>query len=119
MVFLSLPTNQTVIEGGDANFTCSVTVNGNPDPVSWKLRGGEGNIDQRLAVSTTIVPGVDSVEVTGPLRSPIILRNVSRSLDGLFVSCIGEDAQGILVEQTGPPAVLNVCANCEFFATFQ
>ena len=108
-----------MIEGGDANFACSVTVNGNPDPVSWQLRGGEGNIDLRVAVNTTIVPGVDSVEVTGSLRSPIILRNVSTSLDGLFVSCIGKNAQGILVEQTDPPAVLNVYAICEFFATLQ
>ena len=100
-------------EGGDASFSCSVTVNGNPDPVSWQLRGGEGNIDQRVAVSTTIVPGVDSVEVTGSFRSPIILRNVSSSLDGLFVSCIGENAQGILLEQTDPPAVLGVL--CELF----
>ena len=100
-------------EGGDVNFTCSVIFNGNPEIVIWQLRGGEGNIDQIVQVNTTAIPGVESVEVTGSLRSPIILRNVSRSLDGLFVSCIGENAQGILVEQTDPPAVLGVL--CELF----
>ena len=113
LVFVTLPTNQTVTEGGDAIFTCSVTVGDNPNPVSWQLRGGEGNIDQTVAVNTTDIPGVDSVVVTGSLRSPIILRNVSSSLDSLFVSCIGENAQGFLIEQTGPPAVLDIL--CELF----
>ena len=100
-------------EGGDASFTCSVTLNNNPDPVNWQLRGGEGNIDQIVQLSTADIPGVESVEVTGLLRSPITLRNVSSSLDGLFVSCLGENAQGTLVEQTDPPAVLGVL--CELF----
>ena len=100
-------------EGGDASFTCNITFNGNPEIVIWQLRGGEGNIDQRVQLNTTNVPGVDSVEVSGSLRSPIILRNVSSSLDSLFVSCIGENAQGFLIEQTGPPAVLDIL--CELF----
>lgn len=115
-MFVTLPINQTVTEGGDVSFACSVTLNGNPDPVSWQLRGGEGGIDQRVQLNTTNIAGVESVEVIGSFRSPIILRKVSRSLDGLFVSCIGENARGILVEQTDPPAVLNVF--CELFVTF-
>ena len=115
LVFVSLPANMTVIEGEDANFTCSTTVNGNPDPVQWRLMGGEDNIDQRVQLSTANVPGVNSVTVSGPLRSPLILTNVSRLLDGLFVFCLGEDQQGRIIEQPGPPAVLGVF--CEFLLT--
>ena len=111
-MFVTLPTNQTVTEGGDVNFTCSVTVGGTPDPVRWQLRGGEGNIDQRVQLSTADIPGVISVVVIGSLRSPIMFRNVSRSLDSLFVSCLGENAQGMTVEQSDPPAALSVF--CEF-----
>lgn len=111
-MFVSFPANKTVIEGEDANFTCSVTFNGSPDPVQWRLRGGEDNIDQRVQLSTADIPGVESVVVTGPLRSPIILNNVSRSIDGLFVICLGENQQGMLIEQPDPPAVLGVF--CEF-----
>lgn len=115
LVFVSHPANKTVIEGEDANFTCSTTVNGNPDPVQWRLMGGEDNIDQRVQLSTANVPGVSSVTVSGPLRSPLILTNVSRLLDGLFVFCLGEDQIGRIIEQTGPPAVLGVF--CEFLLT--
>ena len=111
LVFVSLPANRTVVEGGDVSFTCSVTVNGNPDPVIWQLRGGEDNIDQRI-ISMLNIPGLQSVELTGPLRSPIILNNVSRSLDGLLVFCLGENQAGMIIEQPGPPAVLGVF--CEF-----
>ena len=113
-MFVTLPTNQTVTEGGDVNFTCNAALSGIPDPVRWQLRGGEENIDQRVQLSTTDIPGVESVVVIGLLRSPIMFRNVSRSLDGLFVSCLGEDAQGKTVEQTDPSAVLSVF--CEFSA---
>ena len=113
-MFVTLPTNQTVTEGGDVNFTCSAALSGTPDPVRWQLRGGEGNIDQRVQLSTTDIPGVESVEVIGLLRSPIMFRNVSRSLDSLSVSCLGEDAQGKTVEQSDPPAALSVF--CEFSA---
>lgn len=116
LVFVSLPANKTVTEGDDANFTCSVTFNGNPDPVNWRLRGGEDNIDQRVQLSTADIPGVERVVVAGPLRSPIVLNNVSRSLDGLFVSCLGENQQGMLIEQADPPAVLGVI--CEFLVIF-
>ena len=112
LVFVSLPANRTVVEGGDVSFTCSVTVNGNPDPVQWQLRGGEDNIDQRIQLIPANLPGLQSVELTGPHRSPIILNNVSRSLDGLFVSCVGENQAGTIIEQPGPPAVLGVF--CEF-----
>ena len=114
LVFVTLPTNQTVTEGGDVNFTCSTALSGIPDPVQWQLRGGEGNIDERLQVSTANIPGVESIIIAGGLRSPITFRNVSRSLDSLFVSCLGEDAQGRIVEQSDPPAVLSVL--CEFSA---
>ena len=112
LVFVSLPANRTVVEGEDANFTCSVTVNGNPDPVQWRLRGGEDNIDQRIAIMAANNPGLQSVELTLPHRSPITLNNVSRSLDGLFVSCLGENQAGMIIEQPDPPAVLGVF--CEF-----
>lgn len=115
LVFVSLPANKTVIEGEDANFTCSTTVNGNPDPTQWRLMGGEDNIDQRVQLSTTNIPGVNSATVSGPLRSPLILTNVSRLLDGLFVFCLGEDQQGRIIEQPDPPAVLGVF--CEFLLT--
>ena len=114
LVFVSLPANRTVVEGEDASFTCSVTVNGNPEPVLWQLRGGEDNIDQRIQFMAANIPGLQSVELTGPYRSPIILNNVSRSLDGLFVSCLGENQAGMIIEQPAPPAVLGVF--CEFSA---
>lgn len=112
LVFVSLPANRTVVEGGDVSFTCSVTVNGSPDPVQWRLRGGEDNIDQRIQVMRTDIPGLQSVELTGPHRSPIILNNVSRSLDSLLVFCLGENQAGMIIEQPTPPAVLGVF--CEF-----
>ena len=111
LVFASLPANRTV-EGGDVSFTCSLTVNGSLDPVKWQLRGGEDNIDQRIQFMAANIPGLQSVELTGPRRSPIILNNVSRSLDSLLVSCLGENQLGMIIEQPDPPVVLGVF--CEF-----
>ena len=84
-------------------------------PHNGGLMGGEDNIDQRIQLSTTNIPGVNSATVSGPLRSPLILTNVSRLLDGLFVFCLGEDQQGRIIEQPDPPAVLGVF--CEFLLT--
>ena len=46
-------------EGGDASFACSLTLSGTPDPVQWQLRGGEGNIDERLQLSADATPYIE------------------------------------------------------------
>ena len=112
LVFTSLPVNKTVVEGGDASFMCNATLNNTPTPIHWLLGGGEYNIiNQTVQLNTTNISGVEHVVVTEPLGSPLILNNVSRSLDRLFVSCLGKNQQGG-IDQDGPPAVLGVI--CKF-----
>ncbi len=89
IVFDTLPVNQTVVEGGDATFACSGTVDGTSQPTRYRIRSGVtvlqsvgGNISALSAVD-----GIEAALVFGDFNSQVLLRNITREANGYTVSC--------------------------------
>ena len=87
IVFDTLPINQTVVEGGDATFTCSGTVDGTTQPTRFKIRSGV-TVLQTVATNLSdlaTVSGVDAAFVFGDFNSQ--LRGIMREANGYTVTC--------------------------------
>ena len=89
IVFNSLPVNQTVVEGGDATFSCSGTVDGTAQPTRYRIRSGVtvlqsvgGNISDLVTVS-----GIDAALLFGDFNSQLLLKGITREANGYTVTC--------------------------------
>ena len=89
IVFDTVPVNQTVVQGGDATFSCSGTVDGTAQPTRYRIRSGAtilqsvgGNISDLVAVS-----GIDAALVFGDFNSQLLLRGIRREANSYTVSC--------------------------------
>ena len=70
--FLELPANQTVVEGGDATFSCNATVNGESQPLSYSIGNGAGATLQSVGANITdlsLVNGVVGACVLGEFNT--------------------------------------------------
>ena len=77
------------MEGGDATFACSGTVDGTAQPTRYRIRRGVtvlqsigANISDLVTVS-----GIDAALVFGDFNSQLLLRGITREADSYTVSC--------------------------------
>ena len=109
--FLELPTNQTVVEGGDATLSCNATVNGTRRPLSYRIGNGAGSTLQSVGGNITdlsLVDGVVGACVFGEYRTQLILKGVTRQADGYTVTCTILDGLFFVAPQDEPPPFLSV-----------
>ena len=122
--FLELPTNQTVVEGGNATFSCNATVNGARQPLSYEIGNGAGDGLQSVGANITdlsLVDGVVGACVFGEFRTQLILKGVTRQADGYTVTCSVLYGPFFVAPQNEPPAFLSViCASTDLhFVLYQ
>ena len=89
IIFDTLPVNQTVVEGGDATFSCSGTVNGTAQPTRYRIRSG-ATVLQTVGANISdlvTVNGIDAALVFGDFNLQLLLSRVMREADGYTVSC--------------------------------
>ena len=113
--FLELPTNQTVVEGGDATFSCNATVNGARQPLRYRIRNREGSILQSVGGNITdlsLVDGVVGACVFGEYNTQLILKGVTRQADSYTVTCSVLDIVFFVEPQDEQPAFLSVICKC-------
>ena len=116
--FYELPTNQTVVESGDATLSCNATVNGARQPLSYEIGNGAGNGLQSVGANITdlsLVDGVVGACVFGEYNTQLILKGVTRQADGYTVTCAVQDGLFFVAPQDEPPAFLSVI--CTSFDT--
>ena len=110
--FLELPADQTVVEGGDATFSCNATLNGARRLLSYTIGNIPGTIPQSVRGNITnlsMVNGVVGACVLGELNFQLILKGVTREADGYTVSCsILNTEETLFIAQTDPPATISV-----------
>ena len=109
--FLELPTNQTVVEGGDATLSCNATVNGTRRPLSYRIGNGAGSTLQSVGGNITdlsLVDGVVGACVFGEYNTQLILKGVTRQADGYTVTCTVLDGIFFIAPQNEPLAFLLV-----------
>ena len=114
--FEQVPSNDTVTEGGSAEFSCTVLSN-DPNPTRidsvWSVQEPDG---------TELTLGINNVNMVSfmdgstafvgtPFNSPLTIANVTRSLDGTRVRCLSF-ASGTPTSQDEPYAFLTVL--CKF-----
>ena len=115
--FDQLPSNATAMEGGSAEFFCTVrnsTMQLNP---IWGFQvpgETEQHLGDRDDVKTADLKNGSTVFIGTPFNSPLTITNVTRSLDGTRVRCFFRN--GILTSQDMPYAFLTV--QCELFNVY-
>ena len=81
--------NQTVVEGRDATFACSGTVDGTSQPTRYTISRGT-SVLQVVGLNISdlaTVDGIDAALVFGDFNSQLLLRNITREANGYTVSC--------------------------------
>jgi hypothetical protein len=128
--FASLPSSANVTEGEDVTFTCTTT---GGQGVAWSLGAGSSSPFITANNSDTRGLNVSAALVLGSLGSPLLLRGVGRSLNGLSIVC-NTFVNGVITRQAEPYAILTVTSlprvidvsegppappsNGDFFVTF-
>ena len=109
-----MPVNQTVVEGGDATFACSGTVNDTAQPTRYPIRSGAtvlqtvgGNISDLVTVN-----GIDAALVFGDFNSQLLLRGIAREANGYTVSCAIRVGAVFLDAMNAPPA--HIIVACKY-----
>ena len=89
IVFDTLPMNQTVVEGRDATFACSGTVDGTMEPTRYTISRGTSVLQVvGLNISDLVtVDGIEAALVFGDFNSQLLLRNITREANGYTISC--------------------------------
>lgn len=112
--FITLPVDQTVVEGGDVTFYCNATVNGLQRLLRYRISNGADTLIRVVGGNITDLSGVDGVVgacVLGELNSQLILKGMTREANGYNVRCIVLDVNNVTftdLEQTQPPATISV-----------
>ena len=110
--FQNTPSDQTVIEGSDATFSCDATLNGARRLLSytiWNIPGTSPQSARGNITNLSLVNGVVGACVLGEFNSQLILKGVTREADGYTVTCSILDTDGAsFIAQTEPPATISV-----------
>ena len=93
--FDQLPSSASVLEGGSAEFSCTVLSN-DPSPTRlnsvWAiLMPGPGGTEQLLGINNINMTDLEdgsTAFIGAPFNSPLTIANVTRSLDGTRVRCL-------------------------------
>ena len=114
IVFDTLPLNQTVVEGGDATFACSGTVDGTDQPTRYRIRS-DVTLLQTVGFNISdlvTVNGIDTALVFGHYNSQLLLRGVVRVADGYTVTCAIRVGAVFLDTMNTPPVHITVICTC-------
>ena len=105
-LFVSLPSNATILEGQDVTFSCTAA---SDQMIVWSLRRGETQEFLLVVSNHSYIGGIDMEEarLLGPLGSPLLLRRVGAGLNGISVVCLTL-VNGVLAAQVRPFASLAV-----------
>ena len=109
--FLDLPVNQTVVDGGNATFSCNAMVNGDRQLLRYRIGNGAGATLQSVGANITdlsFVSGVVGACVLGEFNTQLILKGVTREADGYTITCAVLDGAIFVETQNEPPAFLSV-----------
>ena len=111
-IFQSTPSDQTVVEGGDAAFSCDATLNGARRLLNYRIRNGAGDLLQSVQHNVTdlsTVNGVVGACVLGEFNSQLVLKGVTREANDYTVACsiLNED-ETLFIDQTQPPGTMSV-----------
>ena len=112
--FTTLPSNRTLPLNSDASFECAANKDGQSLQVFWNVRRGD-TIMAIITINGTL-NGTNGVTV-GTNGSPLTLTSVSRSLDGVTVSCVARIDIVTSVEQAEPWANLRVTSEFHYVCT--
>ena len=118
-MFDQLPSNATAMEGGSANFSCTVLSENSSTQVDsvWEIKAPGQTmkfLGEHDDVKMTDLNGSGSACIGTPFNSLLTIANINRSLDGTQVRCFFKD--GILMPQEMPYAFLTV--QCELFNVY-
>ena len=118
IVFDTVPVNQTVVEGGDATFACSGTVDDTARPTRYRIRSG---VTVLQAVGANIsdvmeVNGIDAAFLFGDFNSQLLLRGITREANGHTVSCAVLVGVVFREAMNTPPAHITV--TCKYGINF-
>ena len=119
-MFDQLPSNATAMEGGSAEFCCTVLSGNSTTQLNsiWgvKVPGEtELNLGDRGDVNTADLKDGSTAFIGTPFNSPLTIANVTRSLDGTQVRCFFFKNL-VLMSQEMPYAFLTV--QCELFNVY-
>ena len=109
--FLDLPVNQTVVDCGNATFSCNAMVNGNRQLLRYRIGNGAGATLQSVGANIadlSLVSGVVGSCVLGEFNTQLILKGVARAADGYTVTCTVLDGAIFVETLNDPPAFLSV-----------
>ena len=118
-MFEQRPSNATAMEGGSAEFSCTVLSENSSTQVNsvWGVQvpGETELILGRAGVNTSALKDGSTAFVGTPFNSPLTIANVTRSLDGTRVRCLFL-RNLVLTSQGMPYAFLTV--QCELFNVY-
>ena len=111
-IFQSTPSDQTVVEGGDASFSCDATLNDTGRPLRYGISNEAGLLlgsVRRNGTNLSMVNGVVGAYVLGEFNSQLVLMGVTREANGYNVACsiLNED-ETLFIDQSQPPATISV-----------
>ena len=93
--FDQLPSSASVLEGGSAEFSCTVLSNDSSptrlDSVWAILMPGRGRTEQLLGINNINMTDLEdgfTAFIGAPFNSPLTITNVTQSLDGTRVRCL-------------------------------
>ena len=120
-MFDQLPSNATAMEGGSANFSCTVLSENSSIQVTsiWgvKVLGEtELTLGDRDTMKTVDLKNGSTASIWPPFNSLLTIANITRSLDGTQVKCFFFNKDGIQMFQEMPYAFLTV--QCELFNVY-
>lgn len=120
-MFDQLPSNATAMEGGSANFSCTVLSENSSTQVnsSWEINNNASgllvHLGENYSVKMDDLNGSGTAFIGTPFNSLLTIANINRSLDGTQVRCLF--FKGIIqMFQEMPYAFLTV--QCELFNVY-
>ena len=121
-MFDQLPSNATAMEGGSAEFNCTVLSENFSTQVNsvWGINNTASDLfvhlGERDDVTTADLNGSGTAFIRTHFNSLLIIANASRSLDGTQVWCFFMNPNLTLTPQEMPYAFLTV--QCELFNVY-
>ena len=104
------------MEGGDATFSCSGTVDGTAQPTRYTIRSGVTVTDlQTVGLNISdlaTVSGIDAAFVFGDFNSQLLLRGIMREANGYTVTC-SIRVGAVFQEVTNVPSTF-ITVTCEY-----